>query len=113
MTLAATVIWVLLVASAIPLIWLSRAVADGVLNRTAVGALWASFVWLLSGTAFAPAIGPHYSSLRLALINLNITVVLAGGAFLFFKGGAKLPAALSSCWIAMGWLYLRAVSFSL
>jgi len=74
--------------------------------------LWASFLWLLGGVAYAPAAGPNYSQARLILINANIATVILVGFFLLSRGGPKLATVAASGWLAFGWLYLRAVSFA-
>ncbi len=107
-----TIVWVLLAAAVIPLIWLWRTSHSRASVRGGLIVLSASFLWLLSGAAYAPAIGPHYSDIRLALINSNIAVVILDGIFLLLKSNAKVPTVVASGWIAFGWLYLRAVSFS-
>jgi hypothetical protein len=107
------IIWLLLGGGTIPLIWLWRTAGGHGLTRSASIVLWASFLWLLCAVAWAPLAGPHYSDIRLALINANIAVVVLDGIFLLFKSDAKAAAATASCWLVLGWLYLRAVSFSL
>src|SRR5437763_320631 len=104
-------IWVLLAGTALPLFWLWRTADSRRSTRVGLCILWASFLWLLIGTAYAPAVGPNYSQTRLVLINANIATVIFVGGFLFFRDGAKLATVVGTGWLAFGWLYLRAVSF--
>jgi hypothetical protein len=104
-------IWMFLLGIALPLTWLWRSAKGHVTTRIGISVLWASFLWLVAGTAYGPAAGPNYSGTRLILINANIAGIILVGIFLFLKSSAKIATAVTCVWLALGWLYLWAVSF--
>jgi hypothetical protein len=106
------IIWMFLIGTALPLTWLWRSAEDYVTTRIGISILSASFLWLVAGAAYAPAAGPNYSDIRLILINTNIAGIALVGIFLLFRSGAKIATTLTCIWLALGWLYLRAVSFA-
>lgn len=113
MSILAILIWALLLGCAAPLTWLWRTTGGSRLRRIGAILLWASFTWLLVSTAYSPALGPNYSDTRLTLINANILAVVIDGIVLALLSGSKMASLISAGWLAFGWLYLRAVSFSL
>jgi hypothetical protein len=106
------IIWATLISTSVPLTWLWRTAETKELTRVAMVVMWGSFVWLLSAVAYAPLVGPHYSEIRLLLINANIAIVVLAAILLISTTSAKIPAVIAGGWLSLGWLYLRAVSFS-
>lgn len=79
--------------------------------RYLLATMTASYIWCLLGIVYPPAIGPHYSDLRLTIIQFNlwVSVVLALAALRLLE---PRPLAIAAAvWLLSVWLYIRSVSF--
>lgn len=111
MTLVVALVWVLLAGGAVPLALLWKSSATTRTSRIVLGAMTCSYLWCMLGVIFPLAIGPHYSDLRIGIINVNLWLSLAlAGAGLRFLNPKSL-AAVVAIWLPAAWLYIRTVSF--
>jgi hypothetical protein len=102
--------WLLLAGGTVPLLLLWRSQLSRAARLLLCG-MTVSYLWGLLGVVYPIAIGPHYSDLRMSIIQCNLWLGLAMaviGLATFTSKGLALAVAI---WLPSAWLYIRTVSF--
>lgn len=111
MNLVVALAWVLLVGGTVPFALLWKSTTTTKASRILLAAMTCSYLWCLLGVVFPSAIGPHYSDLRLGIINVNLWLSLAMAGVGLRLLNSKPLAILVAIWLPAVWLYIRTVSF--
>lgn len=111
--MAALIIWIFLLGAAVPLLigWFFTIEEDRRLPKALLCSLSISYGWLILSCLMPLASGANYSVLRLMICNINIAGTLGLGIALAFIQRPRVIYAVTGAWIAIGWVYFRAISF--
>lgn len=104
------IVWAILLGGLYPLARLWQ-YPSSLLGRLSLGAMSISYLWCLAGVAFPSAIGPHYSNIRVGIIQVNLWGSLALCVTTIKFHDRKLLALLVGIWLVGIWLYVRTISF--
>ncbi|WP_031495393.1 hypothetical protein [Bryobacter aggregatus] len=110
MILMVALVWMLLLGGTVPLALLWKSASTRA-SRILLGAMTCSYLWCLVGIIFPLAIGPHYSDLRLGIINVNLWLSLAMAGAGLRVLHPKMLAIAVALWLPAAWIYIRTVSF--
>lgn len=110
MMMVVALVWAFLLGGSIPIVvlwWLDSTSRSQLL----LAAMTTSYLWCVSAAFFPMTLGPHYSDLRLHLIQGNLLIAVAMGLMglkIFNKKGWAIAAGM---WLILIWIYMSAISF--
>ena len=82
------------------------------LSKLLLAAVTTSYGWLLLACVVPLVAGPNYSHERVFICNVNISICAGTGIALTATQKPRLLFAVVGAWIALGWVYFRAISFA-
>lgn len=105
--------WALLLSASIPILmcWATFSDEGSRFSIALLGLVTASYGWLLLASVVPFVAGPNYSGERVIVCNANIGLCLAAGIALAVTQKPRALFGLAGGWVAIGWVYFRAVSF--